>query len=241
METYCKAVQCLEERFNGLQLNHIARKHNEVADELAKIALGRTTVPPDVFASDLHEPSVNYGNSGRKGNKPPEPTLGLDPPEGSDPSSTLEPEVLEIDEQFDHDDKPDYRILYLARLIQGVLPQIRRKHGDSLGAPSHSCCWIGNYTSAAPQESCSAAFPSGMGGNCFRKYTRGLAATTQRLERWSGTPSAKASTGQLMWPTPPRSYAPMKGANSTHDERISQPKLSKRFLLHGPLLCGVST
>jgi hypothetical protein len=27
-------------------------------DELAKIALGRTTVPPDVFSRDIHQPSV---------------------------------------------------------------------------------------------------------------------------------------------------------------------------------------
>jgi hypothetical protein len=117
MEAYCKAVRCLEERFDGLELNHITRKHNEATDELAMIASGRTTVPPDVFASDLHEPSVDYGNSGQKGNQPPEPTLGLDPPEGSDPPSTLKPEVMEIDEQIDHVDEADWRIPYLARLV----------------------------------------------------------------------------------------------------------------------------
>jgi hypothetical protein len=29
---------------------------------------------------------------------------------------------MEIDEQLDHDDEPDWRIPYLARLVQGVLP-----------------------------------------------------------------------------------------------------------------------
>jgi ribonuclease HI len=85
MEAYCKAVRRPEERFDGLELNHIARKHNEAVDELAKIVSGQTTVPPDVFASDLHKPSIDYGNSGQEGNQPPEPTLGLDPPEGSNP------------------------------------------------------------------------------------------------------------------------------------------------------------
>jgi hypothetical protein len=33
-----------------LKLNHIARRYNETADELAKIDSGRTTVPPDVFS-----------------------------------------------------------------------------------------------------------------------------------------------------------------------------------------------
>jgi hypothetical protein len=40
MEAYCKAVRRLEDRFNGLKLNHIARKYNEAADELAKIVSG---------------------------------------------------------------------------------------------------------------------------------------------------------------------------------------------------------
>jgi hypothetical protein len=83
MEAYCKAVRRLEERFDGLELNHIVRKHNEAMDELAKIVSGQTTVPLDVFASDLHKPSIDYRNSGQEGNQS-EPTLGLDPPEGSD-------------------------------------------------------------------------------------------------------------------------------------------------------------
>jgi hypothetical protein len=45
MEAYCKAVRRLEDKFDGLELNHVPRKYNEDADELAKIASGRTTVP----------------------------------------------------------------------------------------------------------------------------------------------------------------------------------------------------
>jgi ribonuclease HI len=45
MEAYCDEVRCLEDKFYGLELNHIARRYNETADELAKIASGRTTVP----------------------------------------------------------------------------------------------------------------------------------------------------------------------------------------------------
>jgi ribonuclease HI len=58
MEAYCDEVWRLEDKFYGLELNHIARRYNETADELAKIALGQTTVPPDVFTRDLHQPSV---------------------------------------------------------------------------------------------------------------------------------------------------------------------------------------
>jgi ribonuclease HI len=46
MEAYCDEVRRLEDKFYGLELNHIARRYNETADELAKIASGRTTVPP---------------------------------------------------------------------------------------------------------------------------------------------------------------------------------------------------
>ena len=59
MEAYCNAVHRLEDRFDGLELNHIARKYNEEADQLAKIASGRTTVPPNVFTRDLAKPFVN--------------------------------------------------------------------------------------------------------------------------------------------------------------------------------------
>jgi ribonuclease HI len=45
MEAYCDEVWRLEDKFYGLELNHIARRYNETADELAKIASGRTTVP----------------------------------------------------------------------------------------------------------------------------------------------------------------------------------------------------
>jgi hypothetical protein len=40
MEAYYKTVWRLEDKFNGLNLNHIACKYNEVTDELAKIVVG---------------------------------------------------------------------------------------------------------------------------------------------------------------------------------------------------------
>jgi len=61
MEAYCKEVRRLEDKFHGLELVHITRRYNEVADELAKIASTRGTVPPDAFSRDLHEPSVDLG------------------------------------------------------------------------------------------------------------------------------------------------------------------------------------
>ena len=49
MEAYCKEVRRLEDKFHGLELIHIARRYNETADELAKIASTRGTVPPDTL------------------------------------------------------------------------------------------------------------------------------------------------------------------------------------------------
>jgi glutaredoxin len=45
MEAYCNAVRALEDKFYSIELNHVPRKYNEEADELAKIASGRITVP----------------------------------------------------------------------------------------------------------------------------------------------------------------------------------------------------
>jgi hypothetical protein len=58
MEAYCEEVWHLDNKFFGLEINHIVRRYNEVANELAKIASGRTMVPPNVFARDVYKPSV---------------------------------------------------------------------------------------------------------------------------------------------------------------------------------------
>jgi ribonuclease HI len=49
MEAYCKVVRALEDKFYGIELNHVPRRYNEEADELAKIASGWITVPPERF------------------------------------------------------------------------------------------------------------------------------------------------------------------------------------------------
>jgi ribonuclease HI len=47
MEAYYNTVRALEEKFYGIELNHVSRRYNKEADELAKIASGRITVPVD--------------------------------------------------------------------------------------------------------------------------------------------------------------------------------------------------
>jgi ribonuclease HI len=53
MEANYKAVRALEDKFYGTELNHVPRRYNKEADELAKIVPGRITVPPNVFAQDI--------------------------------------------------------------------------------------------------------------------------------------------------------------------------------------------
>jgi hypothetical protein len=86
MEAYCDEVRRLEDKLYGLELNHIARRYNETADELAKIALGRTTVPPDVFSRDIHQPSIKIDDT-------PEPEEASAQPKVS---SATEGEALRI-------------------------------------------------------------------------------------------------------------------------------------------------
>src|SRR6185437_14885599 len=89
MEAYCNAVRRLEDKFDGLELNHVLRKYNEDADELTKIASGRTTVPPNIFARDITMPSVEFKD-------PTEPGPSSAGPSGEN-SSADEVEPTDID------------------------------------------------------------------------------------------------------------------------------------------------
>jgi hypothetical protein len=59
MEAYCNAVRAPEDKFYGIELNHVPRRYNEGADELAKITSGQITVPPNVFVRDVARLFVN--------------------------------------------------------------------------------------------------------------------------------------------------------------------------------------
>ena len=95
MEAYCKMVRRLEDKFDGLELNHIARKYNEAVDELAKMASARAPAPPNVFARDLHKPSIDYASAAEEGPLA-EPTVGLEAPSTAE-TPLAEPEVMEVD------------------------------------------------------------------------------------------------------------------------------------------------
>jgi ribonuclease HI len=118
MEAYCDEVRRLEDKFYGLELNHIARRYNETADELAKIASGRTTVPPDVFSQDLHQPSVKTDDT-------PEPEKVSALPEAP---SAPEGEALHIEEERNGvTPNQNWQTPYLQYLHRGELPLDRAK------------------------------------------------------------------------------------------------------------------
>jgi len=61
----------LEDKFDGLELNHILRCLNEVADALVKTASDRETVLTGIFANDQYKPSVCYEEPKQASNRTP--------------------------------------------------------------------------------------------------------------------------------------------------------------------------
>jgi hypothetical protein len=116
MEAYYEEVRHLEDKFHGLELNHIARRYNEAVDELAKIASSRTIVPPDVFTKDLHQPSTNIRADGGVDG----PSLDL-PLEAEAPLTGAEA-MQAKGSTLPANPKPDWRISYLDHLTRGDLP-----------------------------------------------------------------------------------------------------------------------
>jgi ribonuclease HI len=113
MEAYCDEVRRLEDKFYGLELNHIARRYNETEDELAKIASGRMTVPPNVFCRDIHQSSVKIDDAPESNETSAQPEV---------PSAT-EDEALRVEgERNGVTPYPNWQAPYLEYLLRGELP-----------------------------------------------------------------------------------------------------------------------
>jgi ribonuclease HI len=120
MEAYCDEVRRLEDKFYGLELNHIARRYNETADELAKIASRQTTVPPDVFSRDLHQPSVKIDDTPK-----PEKVSALPEAPSAQPEALSAPEGEALRVEEERNGVPPNRnrqTPYLQYLHRGELP-----------------------------------------------------------------------------------------------------------------------
>jgi len=116
MEAYCKEVRRLEDKFHGFELVHVARRYNEAADELAKIASTQGTVPPDAFSRDLHEPSVDLGLGAGVDADPAQPTDIVD-------ALLMSAEAMEVEQR---PGRPfDWRTPLLDCLIRCELPEDR--------------------------------------------------------------------------------------------------------------------
>jgi ribonuclease HI/transposase InsO family protein len=136
MEAYCKAVRAIEDKFYGLELNHVPRRYNEEVDELAKIASGQVTVPPNVFARDVAQPSVTLEPQPSNYTEPlgaPSYPEGVEPMD-EDPSneafvlSRLEGYGADETETMDVEPAPsraDWRDKYIAWMDRGELPSDR--------------------------------------------------------------------------------------------------------------------
>jgi ribonuclease HI len=174
MEAYCDEVWCLEDKFYGLELNHVARRYNETADELAKIASGRTTVPPNVFSKDIYQPSIKINDAPE-----PEGTLAL--PEVPS-TAEVRPCVSRWSGMGSHQSQTGRPHTWNISSAESC-PSIRPKLGDWLGAPSRSFYWVmkGSCTTVAPQAFSNDAYPSHKDKSYYKKYTQGLAVTMRRL------------------------------------------------------------
>jgi hypothetical protein len=118
MEAYCDEVWRLEDKFYGLELNHVARQYNETADELAKIALRRTMVPSHVFSKYIYQPSIKLDDA-------PEPEETSAQPEVP---SAAEGEALHVEgEQNGVTPNQNWQTRYLEYLLRLELPLDKAK------------------------------------------------------------------------------------------------------------------
>jgi len=118
MAAYYREVHQLEDKFDGLELNHIPRHLNEAADTLVKTASGREPMPTGVFASDQYKPSVRYEEPEQTSDTP----LALGS-RANQPAATSNPEVMELDEDpaIEPDSLADWRTPYLDYLLREAL------------------------------------------------------------------------------------------------------------------------
>jgi hypothetical protein len=242
MEAYCDEVRCLEDKFYGLEVNHVARRYNETADELAKIASARTTVPPNVFSRDLHQPSVKTDDT-------PEPKKVSALPEAPSaqpeaPSAQPEGEALCV--KGGRNGVPpdrDWQTPYLQFLHRGELP-LDRAEARRLARRAKSFVLLGDGKELyhrSPSGILQRCISIAEGQELLQEIHSGLVVITQRLEPLLETLSDKVSTGRPRWPTPLELSAPAKGVNSTQGRRTYPLRLCKQYPSPGHLLCGVWT
>jgi hypothetical protein len=174
MEAYCDEVRRLEDKFYGLELNHIARRYNETADELAKIASGRTTVP----RTSSPETCINPTSRPRTRPSPRRPRLSPRHPR----LGPRHPRPLKVRHYASRKSGAGSRLIETGRprtcniSTEESYPSTEPKLDGWHGTPSRSSCWgMGrSSTTAAPRASSSDVYPSPKARSSYKNYTRGL-------------------------------------------------------------------
>ena len=69
MEAYVEEVRRLEERFDGLQTEHVPNAENSIANHLSKCAAQKLPVEPGTFVLHLSVPSISPTTMARKRRK----------------------------------------------------------------------------------------------------------------------------------------------------------------------------
>nr|CAE04690.1 OSJNBb0015D13.5 [Oryza sativa Japonica Group] len=90
MDAYVRQVRRMERHFDGIELRHVPRRDNMMADELSRLASSRAQTPPGAFEERLAQPSARPDPLGETDapNRPPRPVgVQASGPEGSAPSS----------------------------------------------------------------------------------------------------------------------------------------------------------
>jgi hypothetical protein len=162
-----------------------------------KIASSRTTVPPDVFVRDLHQPSVNTradgGANGPSFDPPPKaeaPSTGtrVMQAEGSTPPANLE---------------PDWRVPYLDHLTRGDLPSDKTE-ARRITRRAKTFVIFGDNKELyrrSPTGILQRCITNEEGKNLLKDLHSGLAVITRHLEPSLETHSDKVSIGQPQSPT----------------------------------------
>ena len=84
MTAYCQEVRKLKDKFQGIELHHVPRRDNDVADFLAKLVAGRDPSPSGIFINDLNESSARILERPIQTHPDANSTLG-----GFDPSASM--------------------------------------------------------------------------------------------------------------------------------------------------------
>jgi ribonuclease HI len=192
MEAYCKAVRALEDKFYGIELNHVPRRYNEEADELAKIASGRITVPRTSWPEILPNRPSPSSRTPRTTRNP----RGLPRIQRAQSPRTRTPRTRRTYSPFSRGTAPARPKSWTLSQppsgrtgatntspgwAEGNSPRTGPRPDASPGWPNPSPSSTASCTSAPLPASCSDACPSPRGASSSGTYMRGFAATMPRL------------------------------------------------------------